>query len=48
MCIRDSYKPEDIVGYDIVKNKGGEVVTINYLPGYSTSAIESKIQQQKD
>ncbi len=42
------YKPEDIVGYDIVKNKGGEVVTINYLPGYSTSAIESKIQQQKD
>ena len=42
------YKPEDIVGYDIVTGKGGEVVTIDYLPGYSTSAIESKILQHKD
>ncbi|HNW54500.1 MAG TPA: D-glycero-beta-D-manno-heptose 1-phosphate adenylyltransferase [Bacteroidales bacterium] len=41
------YKPEDIVGYDIVTKKGGEVVTISFLPGYSTSAIESKIRQQK-
>lgn len=41
------YKPEDIVGYDIVKNKGGEVITIDFLPGYSTSAIESKILQHK-
>jgi D-glycero-beta-D-manno-heptose 1-phosphate adenylyltransferase len=37
------YQPEDIVGNDIVKNKGGEIVTIEYLPGYSTTAIESKI-----
>ncbi len=37
------YKPEDIVGYDIVKNKGGEIVTIEYLEGYSTSAIEKRI-----
>jgi len=37
------YKPEDIVGYDIVKNKGGEVVTIEFLEGYSTTAIEKKI-----
>lgn len=42
------YKPEDIVGYDIVKNKGGEIVTIEYLPGYSTTAIELKILGQKD
>jgi rfaE bifunctional protein nucleotidyltransferase chain/domain len=37
------YKPEDIVGYDIVKNKGGEIVTIEFLDGYSTTAIEKKI-----
>lgn len=38
------YKPEDIVGYDIVSAKGGKVVTIDYLPGYSTSLIEKKIR----
>jgi len=37
------YKPEDIVGYDIVKNKGGKIVTIEFLEGYSTTAIENKI-----
>jgi D-glycero-beta-D-manno-heptose 1-phosphate adenylyltransferase len=37
------YKPEDIVGYDIVTNKGGKVVTIEFLEGYSTTAIEKKI-----
>ncbi len=39
------YKPEDIVGYDIVKAKGGEVRTLDFLPGFSTSAIEKKILQ---
>lgn len=38
------YKPEDIVGYDIVMNKGGSVETLEYLPGYSTSIIEKKIK----
>jgi len=38
------YKPEDIVGYDIVKAKNGKVVTIDFLEGYSTSAIERKIR----
>ena len=37
------YKPEDIIGYDIVKNNGGKVVTIEFLEGYSTTAIEKKI-----
>jgi len=37
------YKPEEIVGYDIVKNKGGEIITIEFLEGYSTTAIEKKI-----
>lgn len=39
------YRPEDIVGYDIVKKKGGEVVTIDFLPGYSTSSIVEKIKE---
>lgn len=38
------YKPEDIVGYDVVTAKGGQVLTLDYLPGYSTSGIEQKIK----
>lgn len=38
------YKAEDIVGYDIVKAKGGKVVTIDFLEGYSTTAIEQRIK----
>lgn len=38
------YKPEDIVGYDIVTAKGGTIKTIEFLPGYSTTAIEKKIR----
>lgn len=33
------YKPEDIVGYDIVKGKGGEIATIDLVEGYSTTSI---------
>ncbi|MDA3907155.1 MAG: D-glycero-beta-D-manno-heptose 1-phosphate adenylyltransferase [Bacteroidales bacterium] len=39
------YKPEDIVGYDIVKARGGEIKTIDFLQGYSTSDIEQRIKQ---
>jgi rfaE bifunctional protein nucleotidyltransferase chain/domain len=38
------YKPEYIVGYDIVKNRGGEVHTIDFIEGYSTTVIEEKIK----
>lgn len=38
------YKPENIVGYDIVTAKGGSVITLEYLPGYSTTSIEKKIK----
>lgn len=38
------YKVESIVGYDIVKAKGGEVKTIDFLDGYSTTGIEKKIK----
>jgi rfaE bifunctional protein nucleotidyltransferase chain/domain len=39
------YKAEKIVGYDIVKAKEGKIVTIDFLPGYSTTAIEEKIKR---
>lgn len=39
------YKADEIIGYDIVMAKGGKVVTIDFLPGYSTTAIEEKIKK---
>ncbi|NOX84816.1 MAG: D-glycero-beta-D-manno-heptose 1-phosphate adenylyltransferase [Chlorobi bacterium] len=39
------YKPEDIVGSDILLANGGTVETIDFLPGYSTTAIEEKIKK---
>ncbi len=33
-----------IVGSDIVREKGGEVKTIEYLEGFSTTSIEQKIK----
>lgn len=41
------YKIEDIVGYDIVTSRGGEVKTIEYLEGYSTTSIEQKILKSR-
>ena len=38
------YKAEDIVGFDILQAKGGKIVTIDFLEGYSTTAIERKIR----
>lgn len=39
------YKPEDVVGADIVKKKGGKILTLDYLAGYSTTLIEQKIMK---
>ena len=39
------YKPEEIVGHDVVKSYGGEVVTINLVEGHSTSSLINKISQ---
>ncbi|PLX12175.1 MAG: D-glycero-beta-D-manno-heptose 1-phosphate adenylyltransferase [Marinilabiliales bacterium] len=39
------YNVEDIVGYDIVTAKGGEVVTIDFIEGYSTTSIIDKLKQ---
>ncbi|MAZ93620.1 MAG: adenylyltransferase/cytidyltransferase family protein [Bacteroidales bacterium] len=38
------YMPENIVGYDIVMQKGGSIKTIDFLEGYSTTLIEKKIK----
>jgi D-glycero-beta-D-manno-heptose 1-phosphate adenylyltransferase len=38
------YQPQDIVGFDIVSAKGGEIKTLDFIPGYSTSSIEAKIK----
>jgi rfaE bifunctional protein nucleotidyltransferase chain/domain len=37
------YKIEDIVGYDIVKAKGGKTLTIPFVPGFSSTSIISRI-----
>jgi rfaE bifunctional protein nucleotidyltransferase chain/domain len=39
------YKIEDIVGADVVLENGGEVKTLLFLEGYSTTNIESKIKK---
>ena len=38
------YNPEDIVGYDIVKAKGGEIKTIELVEGHSTTGIINKLR----
>ncbi len=39
----DDYAVEKIVGYDIVKANGGEVITIPFLQGFSTTKLIQKI-----
>jgi D-glycero-beta-D-manno-heptose 1-phosphate adenylyltransferase len=38
------YKVEQIAGHDIVLARGGKVELVEFVPGYSTSAIERKIK----
>ena len=37
------WREEEIVGYDIVKNYGGKVITSNFLSNYSTTKIIQRI-----
>lgn len=41
------WKPEQIVGSDIVLARGGEVRSLPFIAGYSTTKIEQKILQGK-
>jgi D-glycero-beta-D-manno-heptose 1-phosphate adenylyltransferase len=40
------YKVEEIVGYEVVKAKGGEVLTLALLEGYSTTGIIGRITER--
>jgi rfaE bifunctional protein nucleotidyltransferase chain/domain len=40
------YKAEDIVGYDVVIQKGGSVETITFVDGFSTSNIIERISKE--
>jgi rfaE bifunctional protein nucleotidyltransferase chain/domain len=40
------YTAEEIVGYDIVTKRGGKVVTVDFLEGYSTSRIVEKLKEK--
>jgi len=37
------YEVEKIIGFDILKENGGDVITIPFLEGYSTSSLIKKI-----
>jgi rfaE bifunctional protein nucleotidyltransferase chain/domain len=40
------YNQDNIVGADVVKMNGGEVVTIDFVEGYSTSSLIEKLKKQ--
>lgn len=42
------YTEENIVGADIVKEYGGEVVTIDFVEGYSTTSIIERLKGMGD
>jgi len=39
------YEPEKIAGYDVVKARGGNVITLPFIEGYSSSLMEKKIRE---
>lgn len=39
------YTPDQIVGADVVLAKGGEIKTIDLVPGYSTTSIIEKLKK---
>lgn len=40
------YLAENIVGADVVKGAGGQVVTLDFIPGFSTSKVIEKIKKE--
>ena len=42
------YNIEDIVGYDVLMKYGGQIRTIDFVEGYSTTKIVDKILKQCD
>ena len=39
------YRPEEIAGSESVWARGGEVVVLDYLKGYSTTDMVDRIQE---
>ena len=38
------YKPDEIVGYEVMNQNGGEVYCLNFIEGYSSTRIITKIK----
>jgi rfaE bifunctional protein nucleotidyltransferase chain/domain len=38
------YKPDEIVGYDVVNHNGGEIITIEMVDGFSTTNLINKVK----
>ena len=41
------YTPDNVVGADIVKDRGGDVKILDFVEGYSTTDIEKRIREQE-
>jgi D-beta-D-heptose 7-phosphate kinase/D-beta-D-heptose 1-phosphate adenosyltransferase len=41
------WKPEQIVGSDLVLARGGQVLSLPFVEGYSTTNIEQKILERR-
>lgn len=41
------WKPEDIIGSDIVQKSGGKVMSIRYVDNYSTTDIIEKVKKDR-
>ena len=41
------YRPDEVVGRDIVEGRGGKLVLAEYLEGYSTSGLIRKIREME-
>ncbi|MFB6317694.1 D-glycero-beta-D-manno-heptose 1-phosphate adenylyltransferase [Saccharicrinis sp. FJH54] len=39
------YRPEDIAGYDVVMDKGGDVITVDLVEGFSTTTLIDRIKK---
>jgi D-glycero-beta-D-manno-heptose 1-phosphate adenylyltransferase len=41
----NDYKTEEIIGHDIVLDAGGQVITLDLVPGYSTTGLIEKLRK---
>jgi D-beta-D-heptose 7-phosphate kinase/D-beta-D-heptose 1-phosphate adenosyltransferase len=41
------YRSDQVVGRDVVKSQGGEVIVVDLVPGFSTTRIVEKSRSRK-